>query len=438
MILKTKRYQPERKQKDKGKPPRTIKQPQTGGSFETESGSDGPVVIDLSDEEEDMALCSICYEVVDAGETVFAMSCRHVQHFDCMKLWVVRKPECPECRQTLPLPTVEEITLRVQAHAHAQGNGVRPPTMAMQMPLPPGTPSLVVAADGVALTATQVRAAARRERIAENRQERLAFIQNGRFDISQDPRHPIDPFDLQPEPMSEGEPEDYDEEHDEEYDEASTRALRDEDFGGVLATALRHGRSSNPSPTPVEADPPAAFLGTPDGLALQLTAFSVGVDARTLSPAPPPRAYDGGEVTRNPLTVTPPASPGKYRGTAAHLNLQGCCMKERLRVVAGGPVGFAAQAGTANARPLSPLRDLYPPAIDLQLEPEPEPEMEMRATGMAALAGTGSARPLSRRPLSPRPLSPSTARQWLGVDLQSEPEPEPDPEPVRQCVPPTT
>ena len=55
---------------------------------------------------QELPLCSICYEPVHGGEKVFAMACTHVQHHACMSLWVVRKPECPECRRPLPLPTM--------------------------------------------------------------------------------------------------------------------------------------------------------------------------------------------------------------------------------------------------------------------------------------------------------------------------------------------
>jgi hypothetical protein len=113
---------------------------------------------------------------------------------DCMKLWVVRKPECPECRQELPLPN---FNAAVQQLTGANGRGsstgtqldVRPPTMAMS---PPGTPDREPQLHGSShgqqqeegsaeTTAAQRRAAARRERIQSTQAERMQFIQEGRW-----------------------------------------------------------------------------------------------------------------------------------------------------------------------------------------------------------------------------------------------------------------
>ena len=111
-----------------------------------------------------------------------------------MKLWVVRKPECPECRQELPLPN---FNAAVQQLTGANGRGsstgtqldVRPPTMAMS---PPGTPDREPQLHGSShgqqqeegsaeTTAAQRRAAARRERIQSTQAERMQFIQEGRW-----------------------------------------------------------------------------------------------------------------------------------------------------------------------------------------------------------------------------------------------------------------
>eukprot|EP01043_Picozoa_sp_COSAG02_P029207 COSAG02_NODE_1807_length_10865_cov_25.450585_7_plen_695_part_00 len=129
------------------------------------------VSLDNDDNGVQIALCSICYEEVEPGSRVFAMQCSHVQHYDCMKLWIVRKPECPECRQRLPLPNVAATTAQLN---------LRSPAMDMVTPSPhPGTQEQEQREDE--MTATQRRAMARRERIRANQTERMQIIQQGRW-----------------------------------------------------------------------------------------------------------------------------------------------------------------------------------------------------------------------------------------------------------------
>lgn len=135
--------------------------------------------LDSDEERVEVALCSICYEEVDPGSRVFAMRCSHVQHYDCMKLWVVRKPECPECRQRLPLPDAAATTAQINLSS---------PAMDMVTPSPPGMPAEQEQRQDE-MTATQRRAVARRERIRANRTERMQVIQQGRWQSDPEPEH---------------------------------------------------------------------------------------------------------------------------------------------------------------------------------------------------------------------------------------------------------
>merc|ERR1711871_452690 len=40
----------------------------------------------------------ICFDTIEEGECVFKLACRHRHHQDCLRDWLVRKAECPECR----------------------------------------------------------------------------------------------------------------------------------------------------------------------------------------------------------------------------------------------------------------------------------------------------------------------------------------------------
>ena len=42
--------------------------------------------------------CTICFEVVDDGEEIFALSCGHRHHQSCLNDWLQRKSDCPDCR----------------------------------------------------------------------------------------------------------------------------------------------------------------------------------------------------------------------------------------------------------------------------------------------------------------------------------------------------
>lgn len=125
--------------------------------------------LDDAAEGAEAALCSICYESVEPGSRIFVLHCPHVQHYECMKLWVVRKAECPECRQRLPHPHIAATAAQLDRSS---------PSMAMATTVLAGTPEPEQRQDE--MTETQRRAVARRERIRANQVERMQMIQQGR------------------------------------------------------------------------------------------------------------------------------------------------------------------------------------------------------------------------------------------------------------------
>lgn len=132
-------------------------------------------------DEADVALCSICYEAVEPGSEIFLMQCPHVQHYDCMKLWVVRKPECPECRQRLALP--ELAAMRSQ---------LDPSSPSMALPATRSQSALGHGHPPQEITATQRRALARRERLLTNQTERMQTIQERRRQPDPEPEQLVE------------------------------------------------------------------------------------------------------------------------------------------------------------------------------------------------------------------------------------------------------
>ena len=55
------------------------------------------MVVQLEGSEE-ASTCTICFEPVNSNEEVFALSCGHRHHLQCLTGWLERKNECPDCR----------------------------------------------------------------------------------------------------------------------------------------------------------------------------------------------------------------------------------------------------------------------------------------------------------------------------------------------------
>lgn len=46
--------------------------------------------------------CQICMEEFQAGERVaLSANCDHVHHFECIRQWLLKKDDCPSCRQSM-------------------------------------------------------------------------------------------------------------------------------------------------------------------------------------------------------------------------------------------------------------------------------------------------------------------------------------------------
>ncbi|ESN95337.1 hypothetical protein HELRODRAFT_153615, partial [Helobdella robusta] len=45
--------------------------------------------------------CSICSEDFIEKSFVCELQCRHVYHFACIRLWLLKKSSCPFCRQAI-------------------------------------------------------------------------------------------------------------------------------------------------------------------------------------------------------------------------------------------------------------------------------------------------------------------------------------------------
>lgn len=57
-----------------------------------------PRVVVQLDGAEEASTCTICFEPVVSNEQVFALSCGHRHHLQCLTGWLERKDECPDCR----------------------------------------------------------------------------------------------------------------------------------------------------------------------------------------------------------------------------------------------------------------------------------------------------------------------------------------------------
>lgn len=48
--------------------------------------------------------CSICFDIVDVNDifTSIKSNCNHYFHVDCIKQWIYKKNDCPNCRYLQP------------------------------------------------------------------------------------------------------------------------------------------------------------------------------------------------------------------------------------------------------------------------------------------------------------------------------------------------
>eukprot|EP01052_Picozoa_sp_SAG31_P022487 SAG31_NODE_1790_length_7264_cov_3.356455_5_plen_217_part_00 len=84
-------------------------------------------VIEAPATEADRPICSICFDTIEDGECVFQLACRHRHHQDCLRDWLVRKAECPECRTAVSV--------------HESGGGLILPPPSLPPPPPLRTPT---------------------------------------------------------------------------------------------------------------------------------------------------------------------------------------------------------------------------------------------------------------------------------------------------------
>ena len=48
-------------------------------------------------------ICCVCMENFSCNQEVYRLDCKHIFHKNCLDEWIKYKPECPTCRNTLPL-----------------------------------------------------------------------------------------------------------------------------------------------------------------------------------------------------------------------------------------------------------------------------------------------------------------------------------------------
>ena len=61
---------------------------------------------DMDPEEDPSTCCTICFVPLEEGDRIGALTCDHVYHVDCLKVWVQRKNSCPLC--ATPLATIRK------------------------------------------------------------------------------------------------------------------------------------------------------------------------------------------------------------------------------------------------------------------------------------------------------------------------------------------
>ncbi|CAD8209010.1 unnamed protein product [Paramecium pentaurelia] len=61
---------------------------------------DIPILVGV-DEIKESEICSICLQEINEGKLIKILKCNHYFHDDCIKEWVLRKAECPTCRDNI-------------------------------------------------------------------------------------------------------------------------------------------------------------------------------------------------------------------------------------------------------------------------------------------------------------------------------------------------
>ena len=80
--------------------------------------------------------CTICFEPVCDGETSFSLRCNHRHHVECLRDWVSRKAECPDCRGA-----INARNLASSGTGERGGNGIRSVSVGDDIaPPPPPSP----------------------------------------------------------------------------------------------------------------------------------------------------------------------------------------------------------------------------------------------------------------------------------------------------------
>jgi archaellum component FlaC len=58
--------------------------------------------------------CAICCELFIAAADVFATSCGHLFHYDCLTKWIERSKSCPQCRNKTTVETIHRLYFNVE------------------------------------------------------------------------------------------------------------------------------------------------------------------------------------------------------------------------------------------------------------------------------------------------------------------------------------
>ena len=48
-------------------------------------------------------ICCVCMDNFSCNQEVYRLDCKHIFHKNCLDEWIKYKPECPTCRNTLPV-----------------------------------------------------------------------------------------------------------------------------------------------------------------------------------------------------------------------------------------------------------------------------------------------------------------------------------------------
>ena len=63
--------------------------------------------------------CSICHDMMQSGEVVLKLHCRHCYHESCVVSWLEAHNTCPLCRNTMPIDEARSASAQYSARASA-------------------------------------------------------------------------------------------------------------------------------------------------------------------------------------------------------------------------------------------------------------------------------------------------------------------------------